>query len=68
MKTKFKTFLCGLIVAAYGTLNTILYYGAVNCFVRSLNASGIITILYFLGSLVCACMAVLMTFRAGKGN
>lgn len=68
MKNKIKTFLCGLIVAAYGTLNAIVYYGAVNCFVCSLSTSGIITILYFLGSIVCACMAVLMTFRAGKGN
>ncbi|MCQ2740487.1 MAG: hypothetical protein MJ237_09745 [bacterium] len=66
MKNKFKTFICGLLIVLYGAVTTVLYVGAVRLFLFALDASGIVTIGYFLGSVVLAVAAVILTYRAKK--
>lgn len=66
MKNKFKTFIYGLMIIIYGAFTTVFYIGAVRLFLFALDASGILTIGYFIGSVVLAVAAVVLTYKAKR--
>lgn len=65
-KFEFKTFIYGLMLVLYGAITTIFYIGAVRLFLFALSASGILTIGYFIGSVVLAVAAVMLTYKAKR--
>lgn len=66
MKNKFKTFIYGLFIVAYGAVTAVLYIGTVRLFLLALDASGIVTIGYFIGSVVFTVAAVVLTYKAKR--
>lgn len=66
MKNKFKTFIYGLLIVVYGAVTTVFAVGAVRLFLLALAASGIVTICYFIGSVVLAVAAIVLTYRAKR--
>lgn len=66
MKNKFKTFIYGLMIIIYGAITTVFYIGAVRLFLFALSASGILTIGYFIGSVVLAVVAGMLTYKAKR--
>lgn len=66
MKNKFKTFIYGLFIVAYGAVTAVFAVGAVRLFLFALDASGILTIGYFIGSVVLAVLAVVLTYKAKR--
>lgn len=66
MKNKFKTFIYGLFIVAYGAVTAVFAVGAVRLLLFALDESGIVTIGYFIGSVVLAVAAVVLTYKAKR--